>query len=79
MKIKSITYGKVIPNRDGTKYSTERVECTVEAEGPRDTAGAMLARAQATVGLALGDVDVDKTLGDLKTLVDAGLIRMEAL
>ena len=59
MKVKSVRYGRVVPARDGTKFSTERCEVEVEAEDG-ESFETLLARAQALVAIGVGELNVDE-------------------
>lgn len=68
MKVKAVRYGRVIPARDGTPYSTERIEVEVEATVRQDTPEDLLAAAVLLVNDALkegGKLDeFDKELAE---------------
>lgn len=74
MKIKAVRYGRVVPARDGTKFSTERCEVELEAEGD-ETFEQLLLRAQALVAIGVEQLRKDKAEIDdrLAALGRAGL------
>lgn len=78
MKVKSVRYGKVIPNRDGTKFSTERVEVEVEATEDNESFQDLFDRAKALTGLGLGEFDVD-ALREEATKLNNQLERLRTL
>lgn len=63
MKIKNVRYGRVVPARDGTKFSTERCEVELEAEGD-ETFEQLLLRAQALVAIGVGEIDIEQLRKD---------------
>lgn len=74
MKIKNVRYGRVVPARDGTKFSTERCEVELEAEfvvdpkhpegGRFETFEELLLRAQALVSIGVGEIDIEQLRKD---------------
>ena len=73
MKAIAVRYGRVVPSRDGVKYSTERLEVEVQATNTTESAVALFAKAKATVD-ALLEVDIDELNRQIEMAKAAGLL-----